>query len=293
MDIFVLYKRIMKPLLIKNKLENNSIYLSHYEAPYFSRPLHYHSQLELTLIVKSSGIRFLGNSIENFKDGDLILVGENVPHVWRNEEFYYKPDSHLSAKAIGVFFDENLFGGHLAQLNEFKAINKLIKEAKRGVRIDGVLKEEISKNMKQLIDLSPTERVISVINILHKISISNEIVYLMDEAGDYPKRHLDKLNDIYDYLLTNISQKISLEEVAEKTSFHPVSLGRFVKQHTGKTFVQILNEMRINMACKLLKEPGSEIATIINQTGFNNVSNFIRRFKEVTGETPLRYRKKE
>lgn len=287
----------MKPVFVSTDLENNAIRLTQYKHMHFSRPLHYHAQLELTLITESTGVRFLGNHIESFADGDLILVGTNVPHVWRNDEFYYKSGSPLSAGAISIFFEETLVGDKLMMLNEFKDIANLIKQSKRGVKITGDLKKEITATLKNMAKtnassiVNPAEQLLTFLKILHDISISKEVIFLMDEPWNYTEKHQEKLKDIYEYLLNNLSRDISMTEVAEKVSFHPVSLGRFIKQHTGKTFVQILNSMRINYACKLLKESNASIPVICNQSGFNNVANFVRQFKEFTGKTPLNYKK--
>lgn len=287
----------MKPVFVSTDLENNAIRLTQYKNKFFSRPLHYHAQLELTLITEGTGVRFFGNHVESFADGDLILVGANVPHVWRNDEFYYKVGSPLSVGAISIFFEETLVGDKLMMLNEFKAIGNLIKQSKRGVKITGELKKKIATTLKSMANthahsvVNPAEQLLGFLNMLHEISISKEVIYLMDEPWHYTEKHQEKLKDIYEYLLSNLSRDISMAEVAEKVSFHPVSLGRFIKQHTGKTFVQVLNSMRINYACKLLQESDASIPVICNQSGFNNVANFVRQFKEFTGNTPLKYKK--
>lgn len=101
----------MKPLLLKvAESPADSIDIRHEQRPYFDNPWHYHPELELTLVIKSRGIRFVGDAIEPFAEGDLVLVGSNLPHYWRNDERYYASDSAQSAEAIILRFRANAWG---------------------------------------------------------------------------------------------------------------------------------------------------------------------------------------
>ncbi len=116
----------MKPTLIQvPSYDNLSFRVSHEEVSYFYNPLHYHDELELTLIVKGTGTRFIGDHIEPFKSGDLILVGPNLAHCWKNDSQYFEADSKLIAESIVVQFTENFAGNSFFELPELFAINAI------------------------------------------------------------------------------------------------------------------------------------------------------------------------
>ena len=81
--------------------ENSSIMVRHERCTYFDNPWHFHPELELNLILKSSGTRFVGDSILSFKENDLVLLGPNLPHYWKNDERYYAHPDDGNAEAQG------------------------------------------------------------------------------------------------------------------------------------------------------------------------------------------------
>src|SRR6056297_239355 len=96
---------MMKPILVRVRDSlSASIEFDKTEYDYFYNPLHYHPEFELTLIVKSFGQRRIGDSIENFNEGDLVLVGNNLPHVWKNDDIFFDESTNMKARAICVKF---------------------------------------------------------------------------------------------------------------------------------------------------------------------------------------------
>ncbi len=61
-----------------------------WECNYFDKPWHFHKEYELVLIDKAEGTRFIGDHVSHFTDGNLALIGPNIPHLYRNSENYYK-----------------------------------------------------------------------------------------------------------------------------------------------------------------------------------------------------------
>ena len=80
----------MKPALIRIRHNNSSVDFDDREYSFFYNPWHYHPELELTLILESYGQRLVGDNIENFAEGDLVLLGSNLPHVWKNDKFFFE-----------------------------------------------------------------------------------------------------------------------------------------------------------------------------------------------------------
>ena len=62
------------------------------ELPHFDNEYHYHPEYELKYVIQSKGKRFVGDNVENFQEGDLVLLGPNIPHYWNNDPIYYERD---------------------------------------------------------------------------------------------------------------------------------------------------------------------------------------------------------
>ena len=76
-----------------------------YENENFDAPWHFHPEYELTYIVKGKGMRYVGNSVQKFEEGDFVLLGSNLPHCWKNQHQYKGTVKSL------VFQDRNTWCG--------------------------------------------------------------------------------------------------------------------------------------------------------------------------------------
>jgi len=81
--------------------------------------------------------------------------------------------------------------------------------------------------------------------------------------------------------------------LAEKFYLSPYYICKIFKESTGFTFIEYLNKMRVKEAQKLLRAKGSTVLGISEKVGFGSVSNFGRVFKEISGVSPLNFRKLE
>ena len=92
------------------------------------------------------------------------------------------------------------------------------------------------------------------------------------------------------FLHREYTRNISLKEVADIAGMNQSAFCRYFLEKTSKTCFQYINELRITYACKLLLERKLTISQICHEVGYNNISNFNRQFKKVTGYTPTEYR---
>ncbi|MGB5500658.1 MAG: AraC family transcriptional regulator, partial [Maribacter sp.] len=109
----------------------------------------------------------------------------------------------------------------------------------------------------------------------------------------YPKkignRDGQRLQVIFDFVINNFQQEISLETVANLAFMTPNAFCRFFKNRTNKTFFQFLIELRLEHACQLLNDTALPITEIAEKSGFNSISNFNRQFKTQKGISPSQY----
>ena len=285
----------MKPILEKlTTLEPQySFVLQKDEYQYYPTPWHYHPEYELVLVVRSTGQRIVGDSIEGFADGDMVLIGPNLPHVFNNGPEYYEGSSSLKAEAIVIHFNEEFAGKEFFELPEMAAVKNLLYDSRWGLKLLGETRKNVAHNMHKMLDLSPPQRLLLLLQILEELSVSKE--YRMLASLGYvqtgQQEDANRMNKVYDYIMSRFRNPIGLLEVAQVANLTPQSFCRFFKARTRKTFSQFLNEVRIGYACKLMAEEHLNISDICYESGFNNLSNFNRQFKRIVQMSPKSYRK--
>ncbi|HYH56689.1 MAG TPA: AraC family transcriptional regulator, partial [Anseongella sp.] len=169
----------------------------------------------------------------------------------------------------------------------------LLGEARRGIKLSGQLQGLVQNKMESILSAEGIYRVNLLLEMLYEIAVSDQRVFLssLGFIQEYPFERADKINEIYNYTFNNFTQPLSIEDVARTVHISPHSFCRYFKTRTSKTYIRFLTEIRIGHACKLILENSMSIARICYASGFNNLSNFNRRFKEVTGKTPMEYYK--
>jgi AraC-like DNA-binding protein len=258
---------------------------------HFYDKFHHHREVQITWIQKSHGSLLMGNTIATFAENDLLVIGANVPHSFRNDEIFYQKNKKLAAEATSILFDENAFGKYFFDLPEMKNIKNFIKNADKGYRINGKTKEEIIAQLKVMEEKNGTERFLILMEILNRLSFSKEVELLSNLSflGNPTSSESKKLEMVFQYMLDHHQRTIKLEEVAKIANLSVSAFCRFFKLRTRKTFSQFVNEFRISVACKKLLLDDFSISEICYEVGFTNLSNFNRQFKKITGFTPSQY----
>ncbi len=283
----------MKPhLLNKNMTEFvGSISAERHHFPHFLNLWHYHTELELVSIEKSTGTCFVGDSINAFAPGTLVLLGPNIPHKWQSDEQYFDADQSLEAEAYVVHFSNSFLRTEIKDIPELRSIGLLIEAAQLGIWFEGKSVASVSRSMRQLTKLKGFQQFILFLEILEKLSREKRRKYL--SSPGYVKIFRDKndrLGKVHTYVMDHFQRDISLDEVAGVAHMNKSAFCRFFKKALNKHFSQYLNEIRIGYACKLLLESeGTTISAIAYECGYNNASNFNRQFKLITGYTPSKY----
>lgn len=266
--------------------ENSSLSIKIYTSENYIKGWHYHAELELRVIHKTTETALIGDIVEKFEPGDVILVGKNLPHIWLNEDMNFEKDSTISTKSHIIHFLDD-FAGSLFHIPEMIDINKLIERAKLGIKFIGIGDSPISINIEKMIENSGYERVMIFIDILKRLS--NHKKYKILSSSYYVESisgvNKDKLLPVYEYVINNFKSDITLESVAELANMSSPSFSRYFTSIHNKSFTKFLNEIRICCACKLLIR-NRHIASACYDSGFNNISNFNRQFKAIKNITP-------
>ena len=162
------------------------------------------------------------------------------------------------------------------------------------MQITGQTQARLAPMMEKLLVTSNYERLKTLLDILHELSLSNELTSLSSVGYTKfsPSEDTTRIDRIFEYMLKNYTEEILLSEIAKNTNMSVSAFCKYYKKRTGKTFTQTLNEVRIGHACKLFIEKGLTVSEVCYQSGFNNLSYFHRNFKKITQYPPLEYRKR-
>ncbi|MGQ1910867.1 AraC family transcriptional regulator [Marinifilum sp. RC60d5] len=280
-------------LILKNtdSSANERLDITKKEIPCLDSSWHYHAQYELIYISKSNGIRFVGDSVAHFSPGDLVLVGPYLPHLWRNDVSYYGENDQNKVKTIVIKFTKDFIGEGTFNIPEFSQINSLLEESKFGVSFGGKENKKLHKELIGLIELSPAQQLIKLLDILCKLStIDNKIILSSSDMRQYTTDSSDRLDSVIKFVSDNYARDISLNDVSDIACMTTNSFCRFFKKTTNKSFTQFLNEIRVRNASRLLVQQDIPISEICYMVGYNSITNFNRQFKEIMGSTPNNFR---
>lgn len=259
----------------------------------FLKIWHYHPELELVIVLKSKGTRFIGDSIEKFQPRDVVLIGENLPHMWLNDPKYFQEDESLKAEAVAIHFKEDFLGNTFLQLPEIKPIVSLFKKAEQGIQFRNV-PDVLIQSIIKLNDETDFNKTHQFIGILHQLALHDDF-NLLASSGYVASLRLEESelsNKVIAFIFNNFNKEIDLKTVADIVNMNPSAFSRSFKRVHRKTFSKYVNEIRIGYACKLLIENELNVAAIAYESGFNNLSNFNRKFKMIKHMSPSAYLKK-
>jgi len=283
----------MKLYLLDRSNSTSAISIIKNSHANFLKIWHYHPELELVTILKSKGTCFIGDSIQKFQPKDVVLIGKNLPHMWLNDPEYFQENSSLKAEAISVHFKEDFLGNTFLQLPEMEPIVALFKKAEQGIQF-----RNVPKNLRQLIislnKESDFNKTYLFISVLHQLALHKDIK-LLASSGYVATQKLEEpklSNQVIAYIFKNFNKDINLNTVADIVNMNPSAFSRSFKRVHRKTFSKYINEIRVGYACKLLIENELNVAAIAYESGFNNLSNFNRQFKEIKKMSPSAYVKK-
>ena len=282
----------MKPIPFKiQKSNDDGLLVQVDEMAHFYNQLHYHPEYQITAIGKGEGIFYAGNNMVAFKAMDICYIGPTGPHLLKCSDNYFT-DRSPGVKGISLFFDEMSFGKNFFEIKEMAAIKQLLQSSNRVIKLSGTLNNPLYHKIIATPKLQKEKLIITFLEILSasqkapKVFLNSyqyNLTLDMDEGG--------RLNKVLTYTFTHFKESISIENIAEIAFLSRSQFSAFFKLHTGKTYIQFLNELRIENACILLKNQRYTIAQICYEVGFQNVSNFTRQFKKIKACTPSEYRK--
>lgn len=245
---------------------------------------HFHKEHEITFTLHSRGKRFVGYNISDYHEYDFVLLSGLLPHCWITNQ---------ATDQIVINFDKKNLGDLFWHAPELYKVNQMLEESKQGIQFPEetaklalpiLLKMENQKGMQKLMSF------LTLLEIMADSDSKKFLTFYHKELKDSISAS-NRIEKVYSYILHHAeSNTISFSELSAELNMTKSAVCKFIKKVTKRTFSEIVMEMRIDNACKLLRETDIYIADVCFKCGFNNLSNFNRSFKKVVGLTPKIYR---
>ncbi|MCV4282137.1 AraC family transcriptional regulator [Pseudomonas capsici] len=252
---------------------------------------HFHKEYELHLIVASSGKVFVGDYIGNFHPGSLFLTGPNLPHNWISQ---IQEDEVVPKRDMLVNFTDELLESGNQVFTELKSLTPLLERAQYGIefRCKRTIRQAM-KLMQKIADSRGITRLGHFLILLELLAASDDFQLLSGTTVSHmaDEHSVERTNRAVDYIFAHYGRELPLEEVADYLGMKPTYFSRVFKQATGRCFVEFVNRLRISKSCELLADGDMPVTDICFESGFNNISNFNRRFQQLKGMTPSHYRR--
>ncbi|HJP64552.1 MAG TPA: AraC family transcriptional regulator [Mucilaginibacter sp.] len=257
----------------------------------FDAPYHFHEEFELTYIVHGRGKRYVGSHMEDFSEGDLVLLGQNLPHCWKLET---EPGGETEASAIVIQFSMSFLGEDFFDKPELQNIKKLFQKSGSGISFSDVTRSSANKSIELLAEeKSNFKMLMCLLEILQRLAVSNECTLLDQQrsVAEQTRAEQERINPVFAYLVENFRGQVSLDAASNIAHMTPNAFCKYFKKITRKTFMETVIEYRLNYATQQLVQTDKPISDISFESGFGDVSHFYKMFKNKMHQSPLNYRK--
>ena len=252
---------------------------------------HHHPEFELTLTLNSLGQRFIGDHIGDYGDGDLVLIGPNLPHTWASRD---KLDPAAPHVAGVMWFHPDWADGLAALLTELRPVTDLLKRAERGLKFSAATSEAIRPAIDTLFARPPADRLSVLIDILRRLAEDSAATPLASPAVAVPRHSADRtrIDRVLDVIHTRYMEPLSIDALADIAALSPSGLHRMFVRHVRSPVSAYVTRLRIGEACALLSATERPIAHVASDVGYDSLANFNRQFKAAKQMTPRQYRAK-
>ena len=279
----------MKPLYRDIFLTPDSSFsINRFQQPFFDVPWHLHPQFEIIYVVNSSGTRYVGDSIEPFEKHDLVLLGNGLPHCWLNASLSECKGKNFETDYIVVQFNPDFLGKEFFKKPELKELYNFLKQSMRGIHFKGKTVHKVEKKLLNILETKGFDRIILFFQLLNDLLRCPDR-RLLSSIGFLDKFDFNEhpaLQKVKTYILENFKSGIRLDEAAKYAGMTTTSFCRFFKAQHKQPFFSYVKEFRIGYASRLLRESHLSIHEIAYESGYDNLSNFYRQFKEVNKVSP-------
>lgn len=252
--------------------------------------MHCHEVYELLSVTAGHGKAFIGDSVFEYSEGDMILIGYHLPHLFIANQGILPRNNRCNL----LQFPCELFPEDMDCIPEYSSVSSILRKSMQGVRFcSNPTKYIVTRLLKTLNRQRGVNRIFSLLRILDILDKSKEQKLIATSDCSVNIMALsakDPISVLSNYMMNNHKRKLTLAELADQVHMNQSSLCRYFKAQTNKTLFQYLNEIRIEYACKLLRNTVLTVSQVAWESGFENLSHFNTQFRLITKQTPTEYR---
>ena len=220
------------------------------DQPHLGRNWHFHQEYELIYFLEGEGIRIVGDHLSNFSKGELVLVGEWLPHLWRND---LNISNNKQADYIIIKFLKSPEGINIFEMPEFFDIQKLLRRSQKGLIFSQNIASKVHKLIVEISENNNFQRMINLLQLLQILAQEEDVLELstLNFSQKIQSSSENRLQKVINHVFKNYAEEISLEEIAELSNMTVPAFCRFFKNSTNKTFINFLNEFRVGKALSI------------------------------------------
>ena len=251
---------------------------------------HHHPELEIHLIQSASGHMVIGDQINRFSPGTLVMTGPNLPH-----NFVSDNTSEFSVPyrdVVGQFTEQ--FCTHLCSgFPEMAKVGELFSDSEFGLEFSGETRSLGACLLKAIGTVRGPQRLIKFLELLLVLSETKEdrrIVSYSANRFAAKEASSEKLASVMRFIYANYTYDIFLHDVAKLVAMESSTFSRFFLRKTGHNFNKFIILLRVHHACRLLTTTSKSMTSICYESGFNNTANFNDKFRKICSTTPSKYR---
>lgn len=269
----------------------------HLRQSAFRGSLHRHGHAELTWIERGHGLRWVGDHVEPFGDGDLVLLGPEVAHVWLSGQ----GGSPRACMATVLQFPADWAAS--TGLPELRGLAPLMDRSAHGLAVEGALRQQVQALMRRLADADAPRRVALLIDVLGVLAQghaqwSSELRNLstqpaaQEPQGAAPTARRQRIDRLLRWVQAHLAEDLSVPDAAAHVGVTTAAFARFFRREVGKGFVDFVNDARCSWAALKLVKSRESIAEIAQGCGYGSLSNFGEQFRRRYGVSPRQYRQR-
>lgn len=248
---------------------------------------HHHPEFELTLTLNSRGQRFVGDAIGDYGDGDLVLVGPNLPHTWASRD---RIDPTAPHRALVMWFHPDWAAQLVELLAELRPVGDMLDRARRGLQFSSAAADTVRPLIEAIFERHAADRLSGLIDVLRQLALAPATPLSSPRLVQAPSGSRTRIDRVLDHIHVHYAEGLSIPTLAEIAALSPSGLHRLFRRHTHQTITDYVMRLRIGEACALLSGTGRPIAHIAEEVGYDSLANFNRQFKALKAMTPRRYR---
>lgn len=247
---------------------------------------HHHPEYELTMTLNSAGYRCIGDSIEPYADGDLALIGPNLPHSWKSET---QPDPSKPHMAKVVWFSEAWISSLVSNFPELHRVRELVTKAGGGVMFSAEAARDVRPIMERIMEKPDDLRFVQLLSMLQRLSRDPGMRELSTVRSAQISIRDPRFERVLEHLHEHFAERLDIQSLADTACVSVSAFHRMFQRHTRVTALGYVARLRIGRACTMLIDGKLKIAAIASAVGYESLAQFNKEFRRQKGTTPSEF----